>query len=485
MSFCKITEYDLFVSYASVDDIDESGRGKGWIMEFVEYLGLLLRSRLGGSDDLRIYYDNHSLSGNQDLETLLTAARKTCLFLSVASRAYRDREWTKRELAAFCERKDYNERLFIVEYMPLRPGEDYMPPLNGRKLNQFWTTDAKYGVNTTLQMGDRDYRLRVNMLATQIAEVLISARRQADGSGPIDSSSHLANVQAAKRNSHSGSLGKLVIGQTAADMEADADRIRSHFIELGYEVTDAATLRQGGAEFRADLLQALRQAQAFVLPIGPAVGRLPPDLPEGYYAAQIAVAEAAGVPSVFWRRPTITGTDAASKLHAELLDGTNVTAATFNSLISQVLDLLEANRNPPDMTDQSTDGPVVLINAAPEDRGAALKLQDDLVHSGITSVLPLSKGDSADVRADLVDRLVECDVLLVLYGKVGPSWVRSQLALASKMRPKMVARIKAVLIGEANSSSSDVGFRAPDLNFVDVSPDWRHDPVIALMRPMT
>src|SRR4051812_34545443 len=102
MSYPLGFDFDLFISYASVDDeLDvPTDSGLGWVSLFVRSLESALAVRLGGRDKFKIYFDRRSLFGNQQLEELLSSARQSALFLAIASPGYAERNWTCKELDA-------------------------------------------------------------------------------------------------------------------------------------------------------------------------------------------------------------------------------------------------------------------------------------------------------------------------------------------------------------------------------------------------
>src|ERR1700726_3554255 len=73
MAYVPGYDHDVFVSYAHADEAaDASGK---WATELVDRLRGALKHRLGGSEELRIFFDTASLRSNQQLEEMLTAAR--------------------------------------------------------------------------------------------------------------------------------------------------------------------------------------------------------------------------------------------------------------------------------------------------------------------------------------------------------------------------------------------------------------------------
>src|SRR5215472_5211678 len=82
MAYVSGYDHDVFVSYAHADEAaDASGK---WATQFVDCLRGALKLRLGGSEELRIFFDTESLGSNQQLGEMLTAARRSAVFLAIA-----------------------------------------------------------------------------------------------------------------------------------------------------------------------------------------------------------------------------------------------------------------------------------------------------------------------------------------------------------------------------------------------------------------
>src|ERR1051326_1623375 len=100
MAYVREFKNDVFVSYAHADN-QPNPFGDRWVNEFVKNLETELRRRLGGTEDLRIFFDSRSLRGNDHLQVLLENARSSAVFVAIVSPSYVARTWTQDELAAF------------------------------------------------------------------------------------------------------------------------------------------------------------------------------------------------------------------------------------------------------------------------------------------------------------------------------------------------------------------------------------------------
>ena len=140
MAFVPGFQHDVFVSYARADDIADAS-GRGWVSQFVDFLTCALKQRLGGSNEIRLFFDTRDLGSNQQLKELLGAAQHAALFLAIASRSYAERTWTKLELEAFVGASRDTYRLFAAECLPLDGGR-YPPPLDQQNRMPFYRTDT-------------------------------------------------------------------------------------------------------------------------------------------------------------------------------------------------------------------------------------------------------------------------------------------------------------------------------------------------------
>ncbi len=93
-------EYDLFISYAHIDDLSPFGEEKGWIDLLHERLSVLLAQALGYEP--RIWRDGHRLQGNDELSGAIGAGvTRSLLLVPVISPRYVQSDWCNREMEAF------------------------------------------------------------------------------------------------------------------------------------------------------------------------------------------------------------------------------------------------------------------------------------------------------------------------------------------------------------------------------------------------
>ena len=91
-------QYDVFVSYAHIDDEPLPGAEDGWISTFHSHLVKILAQQLGRSDIFSIWID-HRLRGNDPVtEEIQTVLKNSATILLFLSKGYLGSSWCRQEL---------------------------------------------------------------------------------------------------------------------------------------------------------------------------------------------------------------------------------------------------------------------------------------------------------------------------------------------------------------------------------------------------
>jgi hypothetical protein len=174
MGYIPTVKYDLFISYARVDD-EAAPEDEGWVRRFVDDLSRAVRIWLALATDemLEIFLDAGSLRSNEDLETLKTSARNSALFLAVVSPSYVARHWPNEELKAIADAHDAG-CIFAIESLPAA----YPKAIRNLNRPEFWVLDQQSHRPHRLSPHDRRWDGRIQDLATDIKTVLRAMRHK-------------------------------------------------------------------------------------------------------------------------------------------------------------------------------------------------------------------------------------------------------------------------------------------------------------------
>lgn len=466
-------KYDIFVSYARVDDEEDAPGGLQWVTVFEKYLTRALRKRLAKGDSLSVFFDRRSMNSNDVLEELEQAARQSALFLAVCSRNYAEREWTLKELAAFEGAARDDKRLFAIEILPLDPTQQYPASLQNRHREPFVAMTSEVGTTEIpLPPHHPEFGMKIHDLAEQIRAQLLAMQLVTD-----------VRVAAGVAGPISANGKKVMLGQVTDDLEADRDQVRRHLEQFGHDVYPKGYMRQDGSGFVEDVTAALNGAELFVQLLGKNRGRLPPDLPEGYLATQISLANEAGVGAIQWRSPEIQVNDIADNQHRNLLTSKDVVTSGLESFKALVQERLSLPASPD--AEKRGDGslPTVFIHADDPDLDYAKRVKSEFDRRGFLTEITLQDDQHQDYKDYLYEQLTECDGLVLLYGNTNEIWTRRNLKYFNKLRAKRTVppKLVAVYVGPPKEKEKDLGIGMPGLQVVGSRREWQEDAIAELI----
>ena len=443
-------KHDLFVSYAHFDN-EADAQGVHWVSQFQVDLKNALRQRVG--NDPEIFVDTRNFEAGDHVDFLVDNVRQSAIFLALLSPSYVAREFTIRELQAYCDRAAEVRAVVTVELLPV-DDESNHPLLRGRKRTPFWWKDQMaqdIPLRLTSKFNAELYNERLQVLAHQIKKLLVD-QRDHDGqrNGVEAPRSKLAATTAPVASSAPVPGNKAVLlAQTTDDLYDERERVRACLDQYGIKVLPENDYPQGGQDFAAAFEDDVRRCGLFVQLLGNFSSRKPPDLAQTYARYQYETAKGAGLKILQWRHPDL---DAAAVTHRDkpMLEGPDVLAVGLEEFKGEILRCHARLSKPAPEPVTFEGGGHVFIDADSTDKelaDALLKIFDD--RKNFTAARPLFEGSAKDILDDLEANLMNCEALVLLYGRAPPAWVRAQLLRYSKLERlrETPPRVKTILLG--------------------------------------
>lgn len=485
MAYIESFDYDIFVSYAEADNQSLDG-SDGWVTAFVKRFRAALSQRLGGHDPA-IHFGNH-LQANQQLDDILKAVHSSALFLAVGSRAFIGRQWTNLELSTFAGTGAGAARIFLIECMPPWPDQHYPAPIQMHRRHKFHTPSGhqeKIDVPLSPVTDSVRFNQQVHDLAEWVTGALRLLRVAPSVQPPLPEVAMLTGAMAAPAQPQAspqtqtalqpaarvpaGMVTRTVlVAQVTDDLEEEATALRRYLEQFGVTVLPEQPYPQGGAEFAAAFRRDAEKVQVFVQLLGPRLGRIPPDLPEGYSLHQWQTAQALKLELIQWHEPGMEPKASTSEAYRQMLAGETLVVSGFEALKALVRDA--AVRPVAAKVERPRSADLAFIDADQADISVALTVQSQFSSKNVSTVLPLYDQGSGATRSDLEENLIESDVLVFIYGNTRPEWIRSQLRLYNKVRPRRRADPRALAIcivppaDKPDLGMSIAGSRVIDMN---------------------
>jgi len=435
----SIAEFDVFVSYAHVDNEPIFPAQFGWVSTLVQNLGHYLAKRLGRREAFSNWYDQQQLKGNQAIrDHIPEQARRSAVFLAVLSPGYAASEFCLRELQAFLDAHpdSLGTRLFVVEHMPLGSTQRTPDAFADIRKYRFYKLDENQ-VPRTLAMpqplpDEREYFQKVDDLARDIAAQLTAA-------GP------------------KSTVGPAVfLADVTDDLEARRDEALRYLDQAGINVLPSAPYRLVREEYERSLAVDFAKSVLFVQLLGPVAGKRPPDVPDGFAWLQLECAKRANLPILQWRSPDLDLAKVELPLQKRLLELDTVRAMPFedfkSSIVSTHKALIESAKTAAPAGPAAESPSVVFINADKIDKATADAIKDSLGDKvGWAMPLSLFVADAKpdELQEDMESNLINSEGLVIVYGAARPAWVTSQLQLYRKLAsrraktPRLLAVVKA------------------------------------------
>jgi hypothetical protein len=434
--------YDLFVSYAQLDNTD------GWVDQLVEKARIEVCQRLG-TRDFSIFIDHDELYGNRPLSpSLFEAVRGSALLMVVMSPAYLHSEWCRRERNEFLShvkgRVDAGS-VFVVRAREVSRAD--VPPEFGDLLGfEFFTKGRKLGADSPMALGQKRATARIVDLSHAIKEQV--------------------QHRVVEPRADPGAASVFVAWSTE-DLEEREEELRSYLSQHGVAVLPQKTYPQTDRRaFEQAMGADLRRSKVFVQLLSAARGR---ELPfgDGVRAPRLQFDAAcqSGLAVLQWRDRAVDAGAISDADHRALFD--RAQACGIEEFKSAVV---KAAREPSRAVSSrpARDASVFVRADESKDQSLAKRVGEALAGMGVACEWLPPGGDPQERRQWLEENLRECDGVLLIYGETDAVWVYRQLKEARKILALRddAPRAQAILDGPP-PPKSDVGVALPGLMRLD------------------
>jgi hypothetical protein len=459
-------KYDIFVSYAHVDDIAFPDPSKeGWVTTFVKCLKLRLAQGLGRSDAYSLWMDHELESGQYVSEQLISNVRSSATLVIILSPGYVASNWCLQERDTFLKLiRECSERpVFIVE-RDLIEDRERPRELTDRKVFRFWTQEragkAPRILGWPCPSSDQEYYNRIDDLSRDIVFELKHLRASADTTVEKKTAPRIRTIVEPQAQ-HATTV---FLAQVTDDLDSQRNNISRYLDQAGIQVLPDTWYSQEPKAFRVSAERDLAKSDLFVQLISGTAGKKPVDLPQGYPKFQMELALAADKPILQWRSPTLDLEAVEDNEHRALLGGKTVRAEGLEDFKLEILKCLTEHTKPT----PEKKNIFVFVDMESTDRPFAEQICDILDRFGAEYVLPVQSDNPADNRRDLEQNLIECDALIVIYGGATNTWVRGQLREAHKAVAIRRQPLRALAVVEGPpEQKAPIDMKIQDLKILD------------------
>jgi hypothetical protein len=460
-------KYDIFVSYAHVDNELLPGAQTGWVTTLIDALNKLLAQKLGRADAYTLWMD-YELRGNTSVTpAIYEQLDNSALLLLVFSPAYLASQWCRLELNTFVAKVGNDSgRIFMVEYQPAERIIELADLLGYR----FWESDLA-GKPRTLGIPkpnpDKEYHYyqKLDDLASELSDKLQQLKAQAKSTEPNDS---IQSITVSPKVT-------LFLAEVTDDLALRRDELKRNLELQGIPVLpDKLYFFPTQEELQQAIDTDLKKSVVFVQLLSPCLAYRP--LGMSTPQLQYERAQALGLPILQWRERHLDLDEITNHEQRTLLSASTVMATgivEFQQHLFHTVQKLEAEQNAsaPSLTSE-TSQVLVFINTISQAIPLAQQIRDILATHGLGCSLPLDitvTTSPEEIRENLEDNLLCCDAVLVLYDSHTPAvWVHKQLLYCHRIAAKRDNPLKAIAVcNQSDTTHSPVNISLPNLHILN------------------
>lgn len=442
MAYVPNFEYDIFISYAHVDNLTTPGESKGWIETFEEFLAVFLSRRVGRIGSVKIWRDP-TLDGSQLFDkTIEDKIKKSAVFLAFTSTGYLASEYCQKELKWFHDYATNNqlgvsvgERMRVLNVLLNNIPHCDWPEYYGRTSGyDFFNAENEEDLGYPMKTAGEVFEERLRKLVEAIYRTLVAIKELA--------------------------APKEVVAQPAftktiylADTSDTLVRYRKRLLnDLGPKVRIVSNLPPPyeAEEHETKVIDAIKKADLSVHLLDDLPGReIQGEDGKSYPQKQVELGLQYAKSQFIWVPNTLdleTVEDAGYKSFLDKLQNGNRGESNYRFIKGSASSI---GRELTEMLDRPVE-PVqngkpagALVDTHLKDQLHAYKLGQFLIEKCIQPYINPEEDDPQKNMKVLEERLKQVNKLIVIYGDVAEQWVRARLAVAVQIAITARVQLKA------------------------------------------
>lgn len=438
-------EYDIFISYAHVDNAKFPGQTEGWIEQFYTNLNLLLAKRFGRMDMVKIWWDSKKLDGSTVFDdTIAEGIEKSAIMICLNSPGYLASSYCKQELDLFYKKaagektglKIADRSRILNVLLNNIPFNEWPKELSGTSGFHFHNAKDASDYGDPFETLTPEFRTKMQDVRDAVWHIL------------SDFKTELTEPEKTKETAvASGKEDEtftIYMGEVADTLRSQRKRVITEIEKKGYKVITGVPPPDEAAAHEAATKKALETAHLSVSLLDEFPGREIIGAPEIWYPQkQTELALEVDKPQLIWV-PAETDfeiveeeqykkflkeveTGKSSSNGYEFIRGSKSTLA---QQIIELADKLNAKRNQKHAEIGTTS---VLLDTHYNDQMYAFELSKTLLENNIQPFVNPQEDDPRKNINLLGDRISQVRKLIFLYGSVSKEWVMERMSAALQL----------------------------------------------------
>lgn len=466
MAYIDGFEYDIFISYAHVDNLVASGESP-WVEQFHEKLEIALAKRIGRMGLVKIWRDKRLDPAQFFDQTIQTAIEKSAIFLALTSHAYLESDYCQQELQMFYKKaqaESYNlqigdfSRIYNILLNNFPPSK--WPSEYGRiSGHPFYDAKDADDLGEPTDQTERSFQDQLVVLKDSLCNMLLTFKEVAGIS---------KTEKVEKEIKGSQDCPSVFFADVIDSLRPVRARVISELERQGINILTDIPPPYAAKDHEAKVKSVVQKTKLSIHLLDHLSGREIDGEPDKTYTQkQIELAKDHANSQLIWVPKSFNIKSVEEANHKNFINklengeraesSYDFVRGTSNSLAPQIIEKLNQLQ-----TSSKTNGNAhaVLLDTHLKDQIYTLELSRFLLENNIQPFINPQE-DDPNKNMDLLEaRLREVTMLMIIYGSVNENWVRQRLGVALQLSVIKNLPVKSYCVYAVPPAKKD-----EDLNF--------------------
>jgi TIR domain len=448
MAFIPGYTYDLFISYAHLDNEKLPGQQEGWIELFYKSLQLKLAQRIGKMDAVKIWWDSRKLDGSILFDhSIEEGINQSAIMISLVSPGYLGSDYCKKELNQFYTKaKAEPVGLKVGDYSRLVkvmlnniPYTQWPDVLSGSTGFPFYKARDKEDFGDPLDSTNPLFMDQIKALRDSIVRIF----EQFTNAGTVPATSASSDIPTQVAEERGERKFHIYFGEVADSLRTARKRTINELEKNGYTILTGVPPPDEATAHEEKVKAVLQKADLAVHLLDQFPGReISGDSNNWYPKKQAELSLASATPKLLWV-PSDTDLSAIEedgyRSFMEGLEQTNTASVQLEYLrgakseitrqVSELAEAIQLSRSQAGSNEKIS----VLLDTHFSDQQYAFDFGRALLDQDIQPYINPQEDDPRKNINLLSERIRQVNKLIFFYGKVSREWVLERMSAALQL----------------------------------------------------
>lgn len=435
--------YDIFISYAHLDNALFPGQADGWISQFYKNLNLMLAKRFGRLDMVKIWWDTRKLDGSvlydQSIEE---GIKKSAIMICLHSTSYLASTYCLKEMDIFYNKAQtepggvkVGDRTRILNVLLNNIHYKKWPkPLSGTSGFPLYVSKGTDDLGDTVDTLAPEFRTQMQSIRDAVWYILNDMiQQQAETKPPVEAAT-----------ADDPDAFTIFMGEVADSLRTPRKRIITELEKKGYKIVTGVPPPDEAAAHEKAAADAIKKADLAIHLHDELPGREISGAEDSWYPQkQTQLSLDAAKSQMIWVPSEIDFTAIEEENYKKFLEGLEKGVGTGknyefirgskSTLAQQIAEYAEQMKKQTQQQAASDENVSVLLDTHFKDQLYALDLSKVLLENKIQPFINPQEDDPRKNINLMGERLSQVKKLIFMYGNVSKEWVAERMSAALQL----------------------------------------------------